>query len=624
MQRVGTVLKLIALTLAAYFLLRVVFWFIYFRTDDFSFFQYLQIFYWGLRLDFAALFYSNLAFFLFYFFIVPFIALSWQEKLSTAVFSLINLTLLALNFIDLVYYRYTLRRSAMDVFYILGDSLHSFGSLFLQYWFVLLIFILFSVLFVKATARILRRRPGRKPEKWYLRWLAPAVFMGLCFFIARGGDSRPIVPATALLHADPTVQPLVNNSTLNMLYSCLRATSGPERKSYFTPAALDSIYTIRRQYPPDGSFQKKNVMVFILESFNAGFFMPGPERASTPFFDSLMGKSTVCVNAFANGHESVKGVLAILGSIPPFLDEPLFISNYSAVPFKGIGSILKEEGYKTNFFLGAEYDHFNFAKLCRMTGIDHYYSEKEYDHPEHDDGSWGIYDEYFFRYFAAVHQNENQPFLSVLFNISSHPPYNVPPAQKNKFNSNDQLNSISYVDDCFRQLFDSIKKQPWFNNTLFVFCSDHTLLENQYGKENLYRAFHIPLFIYDPQKPSQQVITQTVQQLDIVPAILDRLDYPKPFMSFGNSFGRADSAGGGFSIYKRDESYQLTGDGMITGFDGRSGKTLYHYNYLADSLLTKDLSGSNDPAITQRANLIKAVLQRFNNSLLDQKLLINE
>jgi len=338
-----------------------------------------------------------------------------------------------------------------------------------------------------------------------------------------------------------------------------------------------------------------------------------------------MQKSTVCLNAFANGHESSKGAMATLGSIPSFPDEPLFISNYSAVKMKGIGTLLREEGYDTNFFLGAEYDHFNFAKLCRMVGIDNYYSKNTYGQSGHDDGNWGIYDQYFFNYFAEVVNQKKNPFFAVLYNISSHPPFAIPADEKKRFTipgQSAQQNSISYVDDCFRRLFDKIKNQPWFTNTIFVFCSDHTLLKNVYDKSYEYKAFHIPLFIYDPARQQQTIINSTVQQMDIVPSLLDKIHYAKPFMSFGSSFFRPEPEAKRFSIYRAGDHYQLTDSTTITGYDSHSEKIIYHYQFKTDTLLTRNLVNSGDSAILPRQRLIRAILQRFNNSMLDQDLLV--
>lgn len=623
MQRIKTVLKLMILLLAVYLFLRIIFQFLYYSSIAAG--EELRILYWGFRLDFAAIFYINIPFFIFYFFIAPFISLKWQRSLAIFIFSLINLPFIALDLIDIIYYGYNLRRSTIDLFYVFDDSIHSFGSLLRQFWFIVISFILLSIILVLITKKIIDRNKESSFRKRIGEFPLPLVFIALCFLIARGWGLRPIVPATALLKADAAKQPLVNNSTLNFLYSWYRTSTRLERKNYFPASVLDTIYTFRRQYPQQQGMDKRNVVIFLLESFNESFFTPGTDRAKTPFFDSIMRTSTVCLSAYANGHESSKGTMAVLGSIPSFPDEPLFISNYSAVKMKGIGSLLKEEGYDTNFFLGAEYDHFNFAKLCRMVGIDHYYSKDTYGESGHDDGNWGIYDEYFFSYFAEVINQKQDPFFAVLYNISSHPPFAIPASEKARFTipgQTAQQNSISYVDDCFRTLFDKIKVQPWFSNTVFVFCSDHTLLKNVYDKSYQYKGFHIPLFIYDPAHPQQTIINATVQQMDVVPTVLDRLHYSKPFMSFGSSIYRPETEAKRFSIYRAGEHYQLTDSTTITGYDSRTDKIIYHYHYKTDSLLTRNLVDSGDSSILSRGRLIRAILQRFNNSMLDQNMMV--
>jgi phosphoglycerol transferase MdoB-like AlkP superfamily enzyme len=608
-------------------LLRIVFGFIYFSEHHFTLYDLWRIFIGGLRIDAVSFLYVNIIFLLYFIFIVPFLPDKWKITLSVILFAVINLPFIALNFIDLVYFKYTLRRSTIDIFYVVGGTLHAFGALFRQSWHVLLLFIAVAIGFVYVVKKIMKSGVGAKP-KWYQQYLTPFFIIAVLVFAAwyRG---RLVTPSTAILTNDPVVQPLVNNSTLNILYSCIRSAEWLERKEYFTDSKLDEIYTIQHQYEQDSNFQKRNVVIFILESLSADFFKEGPEKARTPFFDSLLNYSTVCTNAFANGHESVKGLTAILASIPPFTEQPLYISDYSAVPFDGIGTILKNEGYNTNFFHGAEYDHFNFAKLCRMTGIDNYYSKDTYDHSEHDDGNWGIYDEYFFNYFADVMEKKEQPFFSVLFNTSTHPPFATPSIHRDRFKipgQRAQLNSVTYLDYSFSQLFERIRKQPWFSNTLFVFCADHTLLENTDRRSYVYNAYHIPLFIYDPQDPTKREITRVTQQLDVVPTILSKLHYAKSFMSFGNDFLVPDSLSYGFSIARKNDGYQLIDSAGLLCMDDQVDKPfahiLYQYHYKTDTALKNNFY--TDAESHRREEYLKAIIQRFNNSLLDRKLLIRE
>ncbi len=620
MQRISVIAKLFLLLLIIYFLMRVVFGIVYFSNEHFKNTDLLEVFYWGARLDFAALFYINIAFFVFCLAISPLKSLELQKKILLILFSIINLPFIALNFIDLVYYQYNLRRSTTDIFLVLGGSIHSFATLFKQYWFVVLVFIIVALLFIIITKKVLRKLKPHEPGRPFMPWLALILVIAVSFALSRGFSNRPIGPNSSLLYVHPKFQPLVNNSTLNILDSYLRATTQIQKKNYFTQTKLDSIYSVSRQYRHTASLQKRNIVIFVLESFSAGCLEAGAEKAQTPFFDSLLNISTVCTNSYENGHESTKGLSAILVSVTPFLDEPIFMSNYSSLDFNGIGSILKDEGYSTNFFHGAEYDHFNFAKLCKMTGIDQYYSKDTYKHPQHDDGNWGIYDEFFFDYFAQAVSQKKQPFFSVLYNISSHPPFAFPSEKKKEFTipgQSAQLNSITYVDNCFKELFANISRQPWYNNTLFVFIADHNLTPKN-NQALMTRSLRIPFFIHDPKKPQKTIITKTAQQLDVVPTVLDMINYSRPFVSFGNSVFRNDE---GFSICRINGVYQLIDSLTVTGFDEMSNKVVYHYAHGKDGNLTNDRYKSDSFSIQKNSDRIKAIIQRFNNSLINHSFL---
>ena len=223
-----------------------------------------------------------------------------------------------------------------------------------------------------------------------------------------------------------------------------------KEKDYYPASRLDTLFTIRHQLQSAEPFNKMNVVVFILESFAKEYVDEGdPLRAKTPFIDSLMAESIVCNNAYANGLESNKGIVALLGGIPPFFDEPFYYSGYSNNNIRGIGTLLKEEGYNTNFFMGAGYDHFGFTRFSKMLGIDNYYSMNDYGNNHHYDGNWGIYDHYFLPYAARQLVKKKSSFLSVIFNISTHFPNKLPDSLKAQFTvkgQNPQQNSISYFD----------------------------------------------------------------------------------------------------------------------------------------------------------------------------------
>jgi len=615
-KRSALVMKLFAMMLMIYALLRLSFMLIYFPEESWPFLQMLKLFYWGFRMDFAALFYINIPFLLYWFFIDPFLHFRWKNKISVLLFSLTNLPFLAVNFIDLVYFRYNHRRSTVDLLEVFADSSTAFASFLQEYWYVILIFLLVSISVVVRVRKIVSNSTERK-SSLVAYFFTAVLFLLTAAFIAKGFSKRPILPSTPLLYFQPAYQPLVNNSTFNLLYSIFRKQTLLEEKKYFTSAQLDSVYNTQHHYKHDSAFRNKNVVFFILESFSKEFFKGGSQQAKMPFFDSLMQHSTVFNNAYANALESNKGLPAILASFPDVMDEPVYLSNYSNINFKGIGHILKEQGYNTSFFMGAEYDHFGFARLCKMVGIDDYYSIDTYGkHKDQHDGTWGIYDEYFFNHFAETMANRQQPFFTTLFNISSHSPYKIPEATAESVNVSGQLphqNSVTYVDHCFRQLFQKISKQKWFNNTVFVFIADHGFRYTRQTNETL-KEIRIPFFIYDPRQPFYTPVNTTVKQLDVVPSVLDKLNYSKPFASFGSSVFREEHR---FSINRLNEVFQYIDSTDFIGFDDQNNRIVFHYKHVQDTLLNNNLATKPYSGRENKLNTIKAFIQRANNSLIN-------
>ena len=74
-----------------------------------------------------------------------------------------------------------------------------------------------------------------------------------------------------------------------------------------------------------------------------------------------------------------------------------------------------------------------------------------------------------------------QPFFSLIFTLSSHPPYVVPPRYKGKFPQGTLgiHKSIGYADYAVKQFFETVKKEPWYKDTLFIITADHAYKSDQ-------------------------------------------------------------------------------------------------------------------------------------------------
>ena len=624
MQKTRKVILIFLWLVLLYSFLRMVFYLMYFSKNDFSPTEMVTMIYWGCRMDISGIFYLNLGFFIYYFLLEDLLPSGARRLVTVSLLSVINLPLLAVNIIDLAYYRFNLRRSTVDIFRVAADSFPALGAFWKTWWYLFVLFIIISFVSVIVFNRILKRSNYSK-EGYLKRNLLPFLcFILVTGLLARGLSERPIIPSTPLLYLPAQYQALATNSTVTILYSLVKRQTILKEKNYYSVSGLDTLFTIRHQLKSEEPFNKMNVVVFIMESFAKEYADDrDPLRAKTPFIDSIMTESIICNNAYANGLESNKGIVALLGGIPPFFDEPFYYSSYSNNSIRGIGTLLKEEGYNTNFFMGAGYDHFGFARFSKMLGIDNYYSMNDYGNNSHYDGNWGIYDHYFLPYAATQLVKKKSPFFSVIFNISTHFPHTLPDSLKAQFSIKGQdasQNSISYFDYSLRLFFDAIKNEPWYKKTIFVFSADHNIYLHGREKAGLYKNFRIPVFFHLPGQRIHEAIDKPVQQLDIVPTILDMLHYKKPFMSFGHPVSDTIP---GIVFNHFGDLYQAIDSSYIFGYNEKAEQPAYLYNFKSDPMLVKDLLVKGQPPDQHAVKMEeypRAVLQYFNYSMIKNKL----
>ncbi|HXB93507.1 MAG TPA: sulfatase-like hydrolase/transferase, partial [Puia sp.] len=376
----------------------------------------------------------------------------WLAVLARWFFIIGNGIAIALNCIDIGYYRFGLHRANLDLAFVLGDSLGSVSSLLIRYWplmlgFIVLIFSLVWVAgFLPGGNRAIggfrasggNRTPGKSRDTRSGRAnILLQIALCMLLILSTGLPGRPVIPATPLLSVEPQALPLAQNSFFTCLYSGFRGSGELKPVDYFPPGQLDSLVQTKHwlgRHDTARNLRKKNVIIFILESFSRCYIMPGdPHKAETPFFDSLLRKSLFFPHAFANGFSSNQGIVSILGGLPALMDAPFFYSDYANTPLRSIGNILKEKGYTTSFLMGAGRDHFGFGKFAHMAGVDHGYWREDFHDDRYYDGNWGIFDEPFLQFGARVLSEEPQPFLGVFFTISAHPPYTIPPQLRQRF-----------------------------------------------------------------------------------------------------------------------------------------------------------------------------------------------
>ena len=380
---------------------------------------------------------------------------------------------------------------------------------------------------------------------------------------ARGGfQYKPISYVDSKIVDHPYAHQLVLNSGFTFLKSWGQKTF--QKEKYFEESELKKYLNLNPElYQAHGVIQteKLNVVVLIVESFSREYL----SAQSMPFTYSLATDGVYFRQAYANGRRSIEGIASILSGIPALMEEPFLNSEFATNDFVGLGHILKNNGYQTSFFHGAQNGSMRFDAFTKASGFDQYFGKNEYSNPADDDGHWGIYDEPFLRFQCQKMSEMKSPFASVVFTLSTHQPFKVPDSFEQSYKPHQESElpiqkSFSYFDFALSQYFDCAQKQPWFKNTVFVIVADHTGPALNEKKSTFRQKFEIPIIFYSANKHALQGLesNQYAQQIDILPTLNDMLGLG---FKKKNHLARSlfDSGKKTIALYT-DHYYELVGD----------------------------------------------------------------
>lgn len=619
---IRALLQRIGIVFLAYTVLRIVFFL--FNSDlyhDASLAELFKTFIYGWRYDLSAIIISNSFLILLLIVPHPFRSRAIYQGIFKFLFFLINGLALAIAVADLVYFQFNKKRISVDLLSMM-ESLGSQGMQFLKhYWYL---FLLFGILYW-LILRLYKRTKipvNRFVKPAYLKELGLFLLIAVVSFIAvRGGvQNRPLTPATAAKDVSPQLASLVTNSPYTFIYSLQKRRL--QEKNYFKEEEVKTFFSLEQELNNPDSFLYKNVVVIVLESVSREYVgVLNNNKGFTPFLDSLAQYSLVFENAFASAERSNKALPAILAAIPSLMDDPIMYSAYQDNCMQGLGTYLLPKGYHTSFFHGGLNGEFNIDALAPAAGFNFYYGKNEFNDDTYFDGHWGIYDEEFMQFFADKLETFPQPFCSALFTVSSHDPFPIPEKYKGKFPKGDTeiLESIGYTDYSLKKFFERAVKADWYQNTLFIITSDHTF---QYGKrvapryENRAGYFSVPLFFFAPDGKLAGNYDKLVQHTDIIPSILDYLNYKGTVRAFGTSvFGDSLNR---YAVQYLDNIFQIEDDQYCLLYDG--SKAIGLYRYLEDFHFENNLLDSEKVKADFLTKRLEAVIQSYNSALIQNKL----
>ncbi len=604
--------------------------------EDLSFNQFITILIYGIQFDISTL--CIIATPYIFFNIIPFHFRNKKalQTINNLQFSIFIIVAFLLNFIDVIYVRFIGKRMTVDIIGILGAG-DDYTPLFIQFlkdfWFPLLLWIVFSTItiFLIYSVKISYKKSRLSAPGYYL--INTTWFLIFGFFTVigiRGGfQLKPISIINAGEYTNAKNTPLV----LNTPFSIAKTYGKPALNyvEYFPDEdSLNNIYTpLHNGFKPGVHFAffdsaDPNVVIIIMESFSTEHIgalnknAPGRNvKTYTPFLDSLIEVS-LAFNGYANGKRSIEAIPAILAGLPALMNESYITSGFSGNQINSLASLLKKRGYVSAFYHGGKNGTMGFEPFTRMAGFDNYYGKNEYNNDSDFDGKWGIFDEPYFQYISQMIDSTPEPFLATIMSLSSHHPYTIPEQHQGHFPKGplEIHESIGYADYSLKRFFQSIKEMDWFSNTIFIITADHTSEAYSPQYQNPIGMYRIPILFFIPGEKLKAKENIIVQQTDIMPSILQLLDYDRPFIAFGESV--FDFNARRFSVTFLNGTYQLVKNNYVLQWDGEKNFSLY--NIIEDPQLKHNLADTKDSATINNKYLLKAIIQQYNNRLIKNNL----
>lgn len=296
-----------------------------------------------------------------------------------------------------------------------------------------------------------------------------------------------------------------------------------------------------RTYPAHDTFNgvKPNVVLVLCESFSAyKSSMWGNPLNTTPYFKQLCDSGVFFNRCFTPMIGTARGVWAMLTGIPD-VEAPGTASRNMSMVSQRL-TLNDFTGYEKSYFLGGSASWANIRGLLQnnIEGL-HMYEGDDFKSPKIN--VWGVSDKnLFIESVQYLNKQKDKPFFAIIQSAGNHRPYTIPSEDKAAFKElnfpkdtlakygffdNDEMNAFRYTDFCFKALIEEAKKQPWFNNTIFIFVGDHGIKGNagdmfpKAWTDHDLGSHHVPLLFYAPALLKPELRNDVCSQSDIMASI---------------------------------------------------------------------------------------------------------
>ncbi|WP_372775806.1 LTA synthase family protein [Mangrovibacterium sp.] len=431
-----------------------------------------------------------------------------------------------------------------------------------------------------------RQKLAELRMKWY--GIPVLVFLTAALIIPiRGGfDRAPMNHSNVYFSEHLEANQFAYNYFWNFMHSVMKNKKSQVEVNYM---AHDSAKAILEAHDKNGvpaptiihsvEGNPTNVILVLLESFSNKIIEPlGGLPGVTPRINEFCNEGIAFKSFFSTGNRSDKGISALIGGRPSDMSRTTvlaFPDKMSKLDY--FPKYFADHGYNMSFYYGGDVNFYNTRAVMIQSGIDTIVSKTDFPFELALKQKWGVPDEFLYARMFDDLKREKEPFFSMVYTISSHEPFDI--EGYNRFPGNNvhdkYLNVASYADSCLGVFVDSLRKTPFWDNTLVVITADHTSLEP--GPTNITEpaTYRIPLILIGGVVKSHFISEQIGNQNDFGPMLVKQFgwDHKKDLLS--KDFLVDDS----YAFYFRGEGWGFMSPemGWFMNEDTRTQDFFYNY-----------------------------------------------
>ncbi len=579
-------------------------------SEQLSFPELANIFIIGTRMDLSMAAYLT---------ILPGLIISvsflFSSKVLNSILSIYTISILLIitfiNLLDLALYPHWGTRVGINAFSYFADPKEVIANI--SFWngvAAILVYLFFFLVFMLIYKKFITRSIHKSGVlKWYF---SPIILFltALLIIPMRGGFNVSPMNLSTVSFSDKLY---VNQASANYLWNFFNTIE--RRNSYENPCiyfdddvALKIFNEVENTRASSNTVLlnktngvNPNVILVILESFsNKVISSLGGDYNVCPNIDSICKDAVIFPSFYASGNRSDRGISALLGGYPSLLEMSIMRFPDKSDKLKLMSHYFNEHNYYSSFYYGGDIDFYSMKSFVLQGKYDDVISQPDFPKEIRNYGKWGAPDGYLFDRVLSDIKKAKEPFFTVAYTLSSHPPFDVP-FTKIKGNSTDKkfLNSVAYTDSCLGAFVTELKKLQLWQNTLLIITADHGALYPGSTEIREPATYRIPLIFTGGVIKNPGVVNNICGEPDLMPTLVNQLGWTHVSTRFGHDIFSTPQ----YAFYMHD-----TGWGFIT-----ENEEVFYNRATSDFKIFKQKSDKKPDY-----NFAKAYLQVLHNDFLSR------